>query len=71
MHNKADPNAKFTYFRVGQRNVKQILADGDIMWVGTSGGAIRYNIKTDDYKLYDSRNGPLANSVFHLGKIDD
>ena len=71
LHNKADPNAKFTHFRVGQRNVKQILADGDVMWVGTSGGAIRYNIKTDDYKLYDTRNGLLANGVFHLGKIDD
>ena len=41
------------------------------MWVGTSGGAIRHNIKTDDYKLYDSGNGLLANSVFHLGKLDD
>lgn len=66
----ADPNTKFTHFRVGQRNVKQILADGDVMWVGTSGGVIRYNIKTDDYKLYDVRNGLLANGVFHLGKIN-
>lgn len=70
LHAAADPNSKFTHFRVGQRNVKQILADGDIMWVGTSGGVIRYNIKTDDYKLYDIRNGLLANGVFHLGKID-
>jgi len=70
LHNKADPNAKFTHFRVGQRNVKRIMADGDVMWVGTSGGVIRYNIKTDDYKLYDSRNGLLANGVFHLSKMD-
>ena len=70
LHTAADPNSKFTHFRVGQRNVKQIMADGDVMWVGTSGGVIRYNIKTDDYKLYDVRNGLLANGVFHLGKID-
>ena len=65
-----DQDAKFTHFRVGERNVKQILADGDTMWVGTSGGVIRYNIKTDDYKLYDTRSGLLANGVFHLSKLD-
>ncbi|UCB55660.1 MAG: hypothetical protein JSW45_03790 [Thiotrichales bacterium] len=66
-----DQNAKFTHFRVGERNVKQIFADGDTMWVGTSGGVIRYNIKTDDYKLYDTRSGLLANGVFHISKLDD
>ncbi len=66
-----DPDAKFTHFRVGERNVKRILADGDIMWVGTTGGVIRYNIKTDDYKLYDNRNGLLANGIFYIGKLDD
>lgn len=65
-----DPNAKFTHFRVGQRNVKSILADGDIVWVGTSGGVIRYDTKTDDYKLFDVRSGLLANGVFHLSKLD-
>ena len=70
MDAEIDPDAKFTHFRVGDRNVKQILADGDIMWVGTSGGVIRYNIKTDEYKLYDNRSGLLANGVFHLSKLD-
>ena len=41
------------------------------MWVGTSGGVIRYNIKTDDYKLYDTRSGLLANGIFHISKLDD
>ena len=67
----ADPNAKFTHFRVGQRNVKQIFADGDLMWVGTSGGVIKYNIKTDDYRLYDLRSGLLANGIFHISKLDN
>lgn len=70
LNSAVDQNAKFTHFRVGERNVKQILADGDTMWVGTSGGVIRYNIKTDDYKLYDTRSGLLANGVFHLSKLD-
>ena len=28
--------AKFAHFRVGQRNVKGMLADGNEVWVGTS-----------------------------------
>ena len=66
----ADPDAHFTHFRVGERNVKSILADGDIMWVGTSGGVIRYDTKADSYKLYDNRTGLLANGIFHLSKLD-
>ena len=68
---QVDPDAKFTHFRVGQRNVKRIMADGDYMWVGTSGGAIRYNLKTDDYRLFDLRSGLLANGIFHIGKLQD
>ncbi|MCW8918117.1 MAG: regulator [Gammaproteobacteria bacterium] len=67
----ADPNAKFTHFRVGNRNVKSILADGELMWVGTSGGVIRYDTKTDEYKLYDNKNGLLSNGVFYVGKLGD
>ena len=65
----ADPNAKFTHFRVGNRNVKSMHADGDLMWVGTSGGIIRYDTKTDQYKLYDNRSGLLSNGVFYVGKL--
>ena len=67
----ANPQAKFTHFRVGQRNVKSILVDGDLVWVGTSGGAIRYNSKTDDYRLFDNRSGLLANGVFHVDKLSE
>jgi len=65
-----DPNAHFTHFRVGDRNVKSILPDGDVMWVGTSGGVIRYDMASDSYKLYDNRTGLLANGIFHLSKLD-
>ncbi|WP_253261879.1 hypothetical protein [Ramlibacter montanisoli] len=43
------------HFRVGQRNVKDIFTEGNVVWVGTSGGVIRYDTKTDDYKLFDTR----------------
>lgn len=66
-----DPSAKFTHFRVGNKNVKRLFVDGDMVWVGTSGGAVRYDTRTDEYKLFDTQSGLLSNGVFHVGKIDD
>ncbi len=64
-----DRSKKFTHFRVGNKNVKRIFADGKIMWIGTSGGVIRYDTSTDDYKLFDVRSGLLSNGIFHVGKL--
>ncbi len=63
----------FTHFRVGNRNVKAILADGDEIWIGTSGGVIRYNRKTDKHRMYTTKTDGalLSNGVFHLSKLDD
>jgi ligand-binding sensor domain-containing protein len=66
-----DPKQKFTHFRVGNKNVKRIFADGDVVWVGTSGGAIRYDTRTDEYKLYDVKSGLLSNGIFYVGKLRD
>jgi ligand-binding sensor domain-containing protein len=65
-----DPNAKFTHFRVGNRNVKSIMLDGKVVWVGTSGGVVRYDTVTDEYRLFDVRNGLLSNGIFHISKLD-
>jgi ligand-binding sensor domain-containing protein len=67
---QVDPNAKFVHFRVGNRNVKDIHAEGSLLWVGTSGGVIRYDTRTDDYKLFDTRSGLLSNGVFHVSRLD-
>lgn len=66
---EVDPNAKYTHFRVGNRNVKAIMIKGDIAWVGTSGGVVRYDTKTDDYRLFDVRNGLLSNGIFSIDEI--
>jgi len=63
--------SKFTHFRIGNRNVKSIFAEADKVWVGTSGGVIRYLPETDDYRLFDVRNGLLANGVFHVSRWTD
>ena len=63
-----DPDAQYTHFRVGERNVRRMVAEGDVMWVGTSGGVIRYNTATDQFRHYSTRVGLLANGVFHLSR---
>lgn len=68
---QVDPNAKFTHFRVGNRNVKSILLDGKVLWVGTSGGVIRYDTSNDNYRLFDARNGLLSNGIFYVSKLND
>ena len=67
---EVDPKAKFVHFRVGNRNVKDILKEGSVVWVGTSGGVVRYDTKTDEYKLFDSRSGLLSNGVFHVSRLN-
>ena len=66
---QTDSNAAYTHYRVGERNVKKIITDGDLVWVGTSGGVIRYDTTRDSYRLFDTRSGLLANGVFHLSKL--
>lgn len=62
----------FTHFRVGNRNVKGMLADGNIVWVGTSGGVVRYDVTKDEFKTFDVSSGSLiSNGVFHLSKLDN
>ncbi|MEL0585352.1 MAG: two-component regulator propeller domain-containing protein [Candidatus Thiodiazotropha sp. (ex. Lucinoma kazani)] len=59
---------RFAHFRVGNSNVKAILNDGDLLWVGTSGGVIRYDKSKDEHRLFDVRSGLLSNGIFHLSK---
>ncbi len=62
---------RFSHFRVGNRNVKSIFADGNYVWVGTSGGVIRYDTESDDYELFNNKNsGLLSNGIFHISRLD-
>lgn len=60
---------KFVHFRVGERNVKDMYADGDVMWVGTTGGLVRYDTKTQKPQMINAKNGLKSNGVFHVSKI--
>jgi len=63
--------AKFTHFRVGNRNVKGLFIDGPYAWIGTSGGVIRYDINNDIHKTFDNKvDGLISNGIFHVSKID-
>ena len=41
------------------------------MWVGTTGGIIRYETSTDQYRLIGIEIGLLAKGIFYLGKLED
>lgn len=64
-----DTAAKFAHFRVGNKNVKAILVEGSVTWIGFSAGVLRYDTATDDYKLYDNRNGLLSNGIFSVDRL--
>ena len=65
-----DPKDKdFTHFRVGNKNVKSLHAEGDVLWVGTSGGVIRYDTRAEEFKLFDVKSGLLSNGIFHVSRI--
>lgn len=66
-----DREQKFVHYRVGNKNVKRIHVDGNVLWVGTSGGLIRYNTASDEFKLFDVKSGLLSNGVFHVGRLGD
>ena len=67
-----DPSTKYTHFRTGNSNVKSIFIDGKVVWVATTGGVIRYNTGTDEFRVFDVTNGSglLSNGVFYIGKLD-
>ena len=69
---KGAGNGRFTHFRVGNRNVKGMYADGNIIWIGTSGGVIRYDVQSDNFRIFDNKTkGLLSNGIFHVSKLDD
>lgn len=62
---------KSTHFRVGSNNVKNMYIDGNMLWLATSGGVVRYDTSTDEYKLFDHRHGLLSKGIFFVSKIGD
>lgn len=66
---EVDRLAKFVHFRTGSRNVKDILLDGKVLWVATSGGLIRYDTGTERFRLFDNQSGLLSNGIFHVSKL--
>jgi len=65
----ADAKLPFTHYRVGNRNVKSMFLEGDRLWVGTSGGVIRYDTRSGDFKLLDIQSGLLSNGIFHVDRL--
>lgn len=63
--------AIFQQFRMGQRNVKRILAEDNHIWIGSSAGLVKYTPEIDDYEFFNNRNGLIANGVFAVARLPD
>lgn len=57
-------------FDLGSTNVKRVLIDGNLTWLGTSDGLIRFDNLTGDKRVYDNKSGLLSSGVFYVGKLD-
>lgn len=59
---------RFAHYSLGDLNVKALLLDGDVVWIGTSAGLVRFDARQGTNKVYDNRSGLLSNGVFYLGR---
>lgn len=64
-----EASKSFVQFQVGSSNVKAVLVDGPIAWLGTSSGLVKYDSGTNRHTRYDNRSGLLSNGIFYLGKF--
>jgi ligand-binding sensor domain-containing protein len=66
------PSSEIERFDVGPRNVKAMMTDGSVLWVGTSEGIVKYDTHTDQFDVYDNKNsGLISNGIFFLSKKID
>lgn len=57
-------------FNLGSANVKDVLIDGRLTWLGTSDGLIRFDNLSGEQRTYDNKNGLFSNGVFYVGRLD-
>src|SRR3569623_2843436 len=63
-------DSKFVQCSIGNRNVKSIYVDVGVVWIGTSGGVIRYDVAADKHQLFDYQMYViLSNVVFHVSRV--
>jgi len=65
----AAPARAVSHFRIGNHIARTIYADGGVMWVGTSGGMVRYDTASREFKIFDASNGLRSSGVLRVDKI--
>ena len=66
------PPVESQKYAVGDGNVKTMVADGSVVWVGSSFGVIRFDSASGSHSVIDNKNSPiLSNGIFYMTKIDD
>lgn len=66
---EVEPARPFNHYRVGDNSVIALYAEGPVIWLGGSGGLVRYDSATREFKTYLARDGLVANMVLCVAKI--
>ncbi len=69
---KSSDSEQFTEFMKSQNSlenkINSMVISGNILWIGTSGGAIKYNLETRERKRYTTTEGLPHNDIKMLYK---
>jgi len=64
----APPEALWNYFTLFSI-VRSLAVEGDVLWVGTSNGLLKYDMAHEDQKVYTTKDGLLSN-IIHTVAVD-
>lgn len=68
---KRGPTYPYDKYEVGDWSVNAIHADDREIWVGTTGGVVRYKVGDKDYEFFDNMSGLLSNGILSIEKSGD
>ena len=51
-------------------NIDHLVIEGEILWIGTGGGLVKYNIVSEEYTFYNKANSGLPHNHINFIFID-
>ncbi len=61
----AQPEGPWTSWRIGAL-VRALAVQGDSIWIGTANGMLRFNIPTEQHRVYTTKDGLLSNVILGI-----
>jgi ligand-binding sensor domain-containing protein len=60
------PGSHWTSWSIGEVVVRALAVEDDLLWIGTSNGLIRFDKRTEEPKVYTTRDGLLSNVIVSI-----